>query len=133
MTKDSDPKKAPNYITKAESSLQIAKIALEKNAYDSAVMNAIHSAINALDALTSLYLKKRASGEHNEIFSLTRGIFSAKEYVDVERQFKSLLDLKNASEYQPEMMSPKEAQDSIKWAERIIAKVKAKMKVKQSG
>ncbi|HEX9846344.1 MAG TPA: hypothetical protein VGA92_07785 [Candidatus Nitrosotenuis sp.] len=53
MTKPVDPKKSRNYIIKAENSLRIAKIAIEHNAYDNAVMTAIHSAINALDALTS--------------------------------------------------------------------------------
>jgi|GEM_PF-674534 len=133
MTRDVDPAKSINYLTKAENSLHMAKIATEQNAYDSAVMSAVHSAINALDSLTSHHLRKRASGSHTDVFSLIKGIFSAQEYVDVERQFKSLLDLKNASEYQPDLMSLKNAQDSIKWAERIIAKVKANLETAKNG
>ena len=41
-----------NYLTKAENSLRIARIALEQGAYDSAVVSSVHSAINSLDALT---------------------------------------------------------------------------------
>ena len=126
MTRDSDSAKSVNYIIKAENSLRIAKIAAEQGAYDNAVMSAIHSAINALDALTSFHLNKRSSGAHSSVFSLIKGILADRDYKDVERQFKLLLSLKNVSEYQPILMSLKDAQDSIKSAERILAKVKAK-------
>ncbi|MBI5146416.1 MAG: HEPN domain-containing protein [Thaumarchaeota archaeon] len=122
-----DSKKAINYLIKAENSLRIAKIAIEQQAYDNAVMSSIHSAINALDALTTYRLKKRSSGQHTGVLSLTREIFSAQEQNDVEKQFKLLFGLKNASEYQPEMMSQKDAENSLKLAERILAKVKTKL------
>ena len=122
-----DAKKAINYLAKAENSLHMAKIAIEQQAYDNAVMSSIHSAINALDAITTYHLKKRSSGSHTDVLSLTKEIFSTQEQNDVEKQFKLLLGLKNASEYQPDMMSQKEAESSLKLAERILAKVKAKM------
>ena len=127
MTKEIDKRKYGGYITKAENSLRISKIALKERAYDAAVMNAVHSAINALDTLTAYFLGKRASGSHTDVLLLTRTILDAKEQGDIEKQYKSLISLKNASEYQPYMMSPKEAEDSIKWAERILDKVKTKL------
>ena len=127
MTRDVSPKKASGYITKATNSLTMAKIALEKQAYDNAVMSAVHSSINALDALTTHFLGKRASGSHTDALLLTKGIFSAQEQNDVEKQYKSLIGLKNASEYQPDLMSSKEAEGAIKSAERILAKVTAKL------
>lgn len=129
MTRDVDPKKASGYITKATNSLEMAKLALQKEAYDNAVMSAIHSSINALDALTTYFLGKRASGSHTDALLLTKGIFSAQEQSDVEKQYKSLIGLKNTSEYQPDLMSRKEAEVSIRSAERILAKVKAKIQV----
>lgn len=39
MTRDVDFQKYANYLTKAENSLELAKIAIDKQAYDSAVMN----------------------------------------------------------------------------------------------
>lgn len=128
MTRDVDSQKHVNYITKAENSLHMAKIALEQKAYDNAVMSCVHSAINALDALTTFHLNKRASGSHTDVLSLVKGILTGSEYEDIKRQFSSLLGLKNASEYQPYLMSPKDAQDSVKWAERILNKVKKKLK-----
>ncbi|MEX0657001.1 MAG: HEPN domain-containing protein [Nitrosopumilaceae archaeon] len=129
MTRDVDPKKASGYITKATNSLEMAKLALQKEAYDNAVMSAVHSSINALDALTTYFLGKRASGSHTDVLLLTKGIFSTQEQSDVERQYKSLIGLKNASEYQPDLMSRKQAEGSIRSAERILAKVKAKIQV----
>ena len=127
MTKSVDPKKSRNYLTKSENSLRMAKIAVEQNAYDSAVISAIHSAINALDALTAIHKGKRASGKHDDVLQLIKGILTPKELDDITKQFSFLLDLKNAAEYQPEMMSLKEAQDSVRCAERIFGKVKANL------
>ncbi|KFM15768.1 HEPN domain protein [Marine Group I thaumarchaeote SCGC RSA3] len=126
--RDIDPNKAPRYITKSEEFLGVAKLAAQNEKYTSAVTNAIHSAISALDALTTSYKGKRASDDHTEVLALAAGIFSPKEYREVKRQFISLIDKKNASEYQPDLMEPKDAQDSIKWAERILNKVKTKLK-----
>lgn len=128
MTKDIDPKKAPIYIKKSEEFLEMAKLAVQKAKYNSAVTSAIHSAISALDALTTSYKGKRASDDHTEVLSLVHGIFTPQEYQEIKRQFTSLIDKKNASEYQPDLMEPKDAQDSVKWAERILNKVKTNLK-----
>ncbi len=128
MTRDIDFQKYANYITKAEKSLQLAKIALERQAYDGAVMNCVHSAINALDALTTFHLNKRASESHTEVLLLVKEILTGSEFKDMERQFSSLLSLKNTSEYQPDFMTSNQAENSIKWAERILNKVKTNLK-----
>ena len=99
MTRSIDSSKAKNYLKKAAVSLYMANIAVKEGNYDTAVMSAIHGAINALDALTTSYLDKRASGAHTDVMSLVKGIFTPAEYQDVQKQFTSLLSLKNASEY----------------------------------
>jgi len=78
MVRKLDQVKTSGYVTKAENSLRISKIALGEGAYDAAVMNAVHGAINSLDALTTHFLGKRASGTHTETLSLIKGIFSQK-------------------------------------------------------
>lgn len=90
-------------------------------------LSAIHSAINALDALTTSYLGKRSSGQHTEVLSLIKGIFQSQEYGEISKQFTSLLSLKNESEYQPNLLKDSDAENSIKWAERILTKVQAKI------
>ena len=125
-----DPIRAKNYMIKAENSLRMAKIALEQGAYDNAVMSSVHAAINSLDALTTLYLGKRSSGSHSDVVTMIRGIFTGKEHTDISRQFTSLMSLKNASEYQPELMS-RDAQMSVLHAERVVAKVKERVDTKK--
>jgi len=76
----------------------------------------------------SLYLGRRSSGAHADVLSLLKGIFSASEYQEIQKQFTSLLSLKNASEYQPDLMGHGEAEKAVIWAERIIGKVKEKLR-----
>ncbi len=128
MTRNVDPKKAHIRIEKSEEFLEMAKLAVQNAKYSSAVTNAIHSAISALDALTTSYKGKRASDDHTEALSLVRGIFAPQEYHEIKKQFTSLMDKKNASEYQPVLMESRDAQYSVKWAERILNKVKTNLK-----
>ena len=127
MARIIDRKKSDGYITKAENSLRISKIAIKEGAYDAAVMNAVHGAINSLDALTTFFLGKRASGAHTEVLSLIKGILTPREHEEIQKQFNTLLGMKNESEYQPELMSLKNAESAIKLAERIFERVKAKI------
>ncbi len=70
MSRRVDQKLYVNYLTKAEQLLRIAELALDVKAFDAAVGNAIHSAINALDSLTVFSLGKRAIGDHSNVLSL---------------------------------------------------------------
>jgi hypothetical protein len=106
----------------------MAKIAVREKAHDNAAMSAIHSSINALDALTTSYLGKRASGVHTNTLALIKGILTQKEYAEVAKQFGSLMALKNVSEYQPNLMTQSEAEMCVKWAERIVNRVGEKLK-----
>ncbi|MDE1839776.1 MAG: HEPN domain-containing protein, partial [Thaumarchaeota archaeon] len=128
MTRSVDQSKATNYLTKAENSLRIAKIALEEKAYDTAVMDAVHSSINALDALTTLYSGKRSSGQHTDVYDLIKGILTNDEFEYVKKQFSGLLSMKNESEYQPNLMNDKDAENAVMRAERILNKVQTKIK-----
>lgn len=128
MARSLDRNKAVGYITKAENSLRVSKIAIKEEAYDTAVMNAVHSAINSLDALTAFFVGKRASGVHTEVLSIIKGILAPREYEEIQKQFNTLLGMKNESEYQPDLMNPKDAESAVKLAERIFEKVKTKIK-----
>ena len=123
-----DRDKSRDYLTKAESSLQVAKFALKIGAYDNAVLSSLHSAINALDALTTLYLGKRSSGSHSDVLGMIKGILNEKEHSDISKQFTSLMSLKNASEYQPDLMRQTDAETSVQRADRILTKVKSKLR-----
>ena len=128
MVRSLDRNKSAGYITKAENSLRVSKIAIKEGAYDAAVMNAVHSAINSLDALTTFFVGKRASGVHTEVLSIIKGILTPREYEEIQKQFNTLLGMKNESEYQPDLLNPKNAESAVKLAERIFEKVKTKIK-----
>jgi uncharacterized protein (UPF0332 family) len=125
------PARSSNYLIKAENSLRMARIAFEQGAYDNAVMSSVHSAINSLDALTTSYLGKRSSGSHTDVIILIKGIFTGKDHSDIAKQFASLMSLKNASEYQPDLMKREDAETSVIQAERIFTRVKAKLEEKK--
>ena len=127
MVRTIDRKKASGYITKAENLLRISKIAINEGAHDAAVVNAVHGAINSLDALTTYFVGKRASGVHTEVLSIIKEFLPTREYEETKKQFNTLIGMKNQSEYQPDLMSPKEAEIAVKLAERIFDKVMAKM------
>jgi len=126
MSRKVDQKLYANYLTKAEQSLRIAEMALNTKAFDAAVGNAIHSAINALDSLTVFSLGKRAATDHSNVLSLLKPILG-KDYSDIEKQFGALIELKNSVEYQPYFVSEKDAHLSISRARRILEKVKTKL------
>ncbi len=126
MSRRVDQKLYVNYLTKAEQSLRIAELALDVKAFDAAVGNAIHSAINALDSLTVFSLGKRAIGNHSNVLSLLKQILG-KDYNEIEKQFGGLIELKNSVEYQPYFTSEKDAQLSISRARRILQKVRTKL------
>lgn len=127
MARSVDPSKAPNYVIKSEELLKTATDSLINARYNSAVINAVHSSINALDALTAKFKGKRGSDDHAEVLSLVKGILLAPEYDEIKKQFVSLINKKNTSEYQPDLMGEKDATEAIKWAERILVKVKVKL------
>jgi HEPN domain-containing protein len=113
MTRAIDTEKAINYIRKSEGALRMAKIAIREGEYDNATMSAVHGAINALDALTTSYLGKRASGTHTDVLSLVKSILTPSEYHDIQKQLTSLLSMKNASEYQPDLMGKQDAENML--------------------
>ncbi len=127
MVRTVDPSKASNYITKAEELFTAASDSLKSRKYNSAVSNAVRSSINALDAFTTKFKGERGSDDHTEVLSLIQGILPSREYEEIKKQFTSLINKKNAIDYQPDLMDETEARDAVKLAERILSKVKAKL------
>ena len=50
-----DKNRSIDYLTKAENSLRMAKIAVDQGAYDNAAMSSVHATINALDAVFTTF------------------------------------------------------------------------------
>lgn len=101
-----------NYLTKAEEFNSTAATASQKGMYNPAVVNAVHSAISAVDALTVFYKGVRHAGERHEdavallqTLPLEKGELSSKT-----RQLSRLLGLKTSAEYHEQLMTQRRTQ-----------------------
>ena len=91
------------------------------------MINAVHCAINALDALSVYYLGKRHSGSHEAAVSAIKGALTSGEFDQIAKQYGGLMALKNRAEYQPDLMRPEDAEDALKRADRIVSKAREKL------
>lgn len=116
-----------NYLRKAEEMLDVARYAAGKSENNAAVAASVHCAINAIDALAVFYFGRRHTGGHEEALAAVKGAMPQWELTDFAKQFSGLMALKNQAEYQPDLMSNKQASDAVSGASRILAKVKQKL------
>ena len=62
------------------------------------------------------------------MLSLIEGIFTPEENREIQKQFTSLVSMKNVSEYQPDLMIKEDAEKAVKWSERIYVRSVEKLK-----
>ena len=127
-TRKLSPDKAGNYLKKAEELYLETLEARRSGRFNSAVISAIHCGISASDAYT-VYLEgvRSASKDHGDAVKLlsTMGV-DAKV---LSEHLRSLLEVKNAAEYEDRLFTSKEADLAIKHAERLYKRVKEKLEV----
>lgn len=81
---------------------------------------AIHAAINASDAVTSMRTGRRAFGQdHNQVLALLKE--AGKDGAEVERNLGRLLPLKTKTEYEPDDIPASEATRAVERATRCVA------------
>jgi HEPN domain-containing protein len=111
-----------NYLIKAEQFFETAREAYNSGNWNAVGLNAVHSAISANDAIT-VYLKgiRSVSEKHSDAVDLLLIVFNNEKGT---REFSShllwLLNRKNLVEYEARLFFKKEAEDSIKHAERFL-------------
>jgi hypothetical protein len=127
MVKQVDKRLYSNYLRKAEEMLDVAQYAIGASKANAAVVASVHCAINAMDALAVFYFGKRHSGGHEEALGEVRGAMTGSEFNEVAKQFGGLMELKNEAEYQPDLMTEKQAADAVRRASRILSKVRQKL------
>lgn len=115
-----------NYLRKSEECLDTASDCLTTRRWNAAVINAVHSGINACDALTVFALGVRHAGERHEdaitllqTVGLPRDVLTAKS-----RQLNRLLAIKNAAEYEERLMAENEAREAVRDAQRFCNWIK---------
>ncbi|MEK6868253.1 MAG: HEPN domain-containing protein [Nanoarchaeota archaeon] len=120
-TRNVDKQKYRNYLKKADEYFQSMNQSFVEKHYNATVLNAIHCAISAADALTVFYKGVRHAGErHEDVVSLLNTLGLA-EIEQKNRQLLRLLQLKNSAEYEETLMNENDALDAIKNTERFFS------------
>jgi HEPN domain-containing protein len=110
------------YVAKAEQFVEEAHTALDASRDDAAMLNAIHAAISALDAVTvALAGLRSADPDHQRAVDLLEEVASGSEEIKTRvRQTRQLLAKKNMVEYESRRATAKEARDALERASRIV-------------
>lgn len=110
------------YLTKAEQFSAEGRAALDNSRNDAAMLNAVHAAISATDAVC-VALAGRRSGDpdHQRAVDLLQEIGGrSRGIVSHVKQLRMLLAKKNAVEYESRRASAKDARDAVQRAERFV-------------
>ena len=125
--KDVPPRQHRAFFQKAEEWMGAARSSADMGNYNASVASCVHSAINAVDAVTVLRTGKRTAGSHTDALCLIRAVFAEMDRSALERQYSFLLGLKHPAEYDTTMMTARQAADALKCAERILARARAEI------
>jgi len=110
------------YLAKAEQFSAEAVEALGSSRNDAAMLNAIHAAISAVDAVTAALVGLRsADPDHQRAIDLLEEVASGSDEVKTRvRQVRQLLARKNIVEYESRRATAKEARQAVERAKRVV-------------
>ncbi len=113
-----DPSKARNYLKKAGELYLDMLEARRSGRFNSAVISAVHCGISAADAYTVYVGSVRSSSkDHKDAVRLLSSI--GTEAKRMSEHLRSLLEVKNAAEYQDSLFTSNDADLAVKHAERL--------------
>ena len=118
-----------NYLQKAAECWEEAQIAQAGSRWNAAVVNAVHTAISAADALCVFYKGVRSAGDrHEDVLTVLRSLGLDREQTDAKaRQLQRVLQIKNTAEYEEKLMSATDAENALRDTERFFSWVKEKL------
>lgn len=114
---------ARHYLAKAQQFSAEAAAAIKHSRNDAAVLNAIHAAISATDAVcVALAGLRSADPDHQRAADLLQEIGGeSKGIAPHVRQLRMLLAKKNVVEYESRPASAREANEVVRRAERLVS------------
>ncbi len=114
--------RAREHLAKAEQFLEAGEAAAEAALHDAAMLNAIHAAISASDAVAIALAGVRSSdADHARAADLLEELAGGGSEIKVKaRQLRQLLARKTAVEYGSRRATPKEARDALQRASRLV-------------
>lgn len=130
-TSNVDKSDATNYWKRSGELLESMRNNLLLENWNAAVIDGVHSAISANDALTVAAIGKRSTSDHHlDAVELLKQSISSDLRPDLGR-LRQIINIKSHVEYGPSLVTPKEAQRIaqtverfIGWAERIFANIR---------
>ena len=115
-----------NYLKKAEEFFSSAQDSLVKGKWNAAGLSAIHTGISSADALlVFLHGIRSTSPKHDDIFKLLNSLVRHKALEENISHLRHLISMKNIVEYDQRLMTPNEAINLSKHAERFLAWVRS--------
>ncbi len=110
------------HLAKAEEFLKGAQASSDAGRRDAALLDAIHSAISAADAVTvALAGVRSVDPDHQRAADLLDEVAGGPGVKPPSRQLHELLSGKNIVEYESRRARAKEATDAVKRAERLVS------------
>ncbi len=128
-TRRLDRAKSRNYLKKAEELYQEMLEGRRSGRFNATVISAIHCGISASDAYTVYTGGVRSAGkDHGDAIRLLASMGTeAKKMSD---HLRSLVEVKNAAEYEERLFTSGDAEMAVKHAERLYKWVKEKMEAR---
>jgi HEPN domain len=110
------------YIAKAQQFLEEAQLAVKSARHDAAMLNSVHAAISATDAITvALSGRRSADADHQRAADLLEEIAGSSESMTTSvKQLRALLGRKNQVEYESRRTKAIEAADAVARAQRFV-------------
>ena len=108
-----------SYAAKAEEYLEAAEQDLKQGRHNAATSAAVHSGINAADAITGALRGMRSSDtDHSRAVDLLEA--SGKDGKDASKHLARLIPLKTKAEYDPGTVPRSKAESAVKSAGRLV-------------
>jgi len=118
------------YLTKAKEFLESAKDNINKQRFNVAGFDAIQSAINANDAFTGRFVRKRGSRNHNEALKLNRDAVVLAGDSRGREFLKRCLRSRSDVGYTSILTSKSTSETIMRDAEKFLSWVETKLKDK---
>lgn len=111
------------YLSKAQQFCAEATTAIMNARNDAAMLNAVHAAISATDAVCVALGRRRSSDpNHQRAADLLQEIGGKSSDVSAQvRRLRELITKKNAVEYESRLATAREATGAVQAAERFVA------------
>jgi S-adenosylhomocysteine hydrolase len=109
-------------MAKAQQFLEEAQLAVKSARHDAAMLNSVHAAISATDAITVVLSGRRsADADHQRAADLLEEIAGSSESMTTSvKQLRALLGRKNQVEYESRRTKANEASDAVARAQRFV-------------